>query len=152
MQQTPWNHALNMLARRECSRHEVEAKLQRKFDINPDELDALLDRLIQTGLQSDKRFAESWVRAKFNQGKGPNRIRMELRQKGVSNDLVERSLAEPGFDWFQSAEQLANKKLGTLDSDEPMDAQKKAKLYRFLSYRGFDRDQIDHAIDSCRCG
>ena len=46
-------------------------------------IEELLDTLSGEGLQSDERFAESFVHHSLNKGQGPNKITQELRQRGV---------------------------------------------------------------------
>ena len=74
--------AMDFLARREYGQAELAKKLADKGykrAIVEDELQRLTDE----GLQSDTRFAESFVQSRINQGKGPQRIRADLRQRGV---------------------------------------------------------------------
>lgn len=145
MQRTPWNKALNLLARRERSRQELAQRISQSFpELDPEELESVLVRLQDTGLQSDERFTESWVRARYQQGKGPIRIRYELREKGVAEHLAERFIESEEFDWYRCAEQQVGKKAPAGELDFPA----KAKLHRFLSYRGFTSDQIEYAIEA----
>ena len=53
--------AMDLLARREHSRRELISKLKvRGFE--GEEVEAYLDRLAEKGLQSDHKFAESYIR------------------------------------------------------------------------------------------
>jgi regulatory protein len=74
--------ALNLLARREHSRMELTQKLKlRNFSEN--EISQTIEQLTQQDLQSDKRFAECYMRSRAEKGFGPVRIKFELREKGV---------------------------------------------------------------------
>ena len=42
----------------------------------------LFGGLTDEGLQSDARYAGSFVQSRINQGKGPIRIRQELKERG----------------------------------------------------------------------
>lgn len=149
MKATPWNHALNLLARRERSQQELTDRIQQKFpDLDSAELERLLIRLEESGLQSDQRFTESWIRARYQQGKGPVRIRHELREKGINESAAELYMGEDQFDWFQSAADVAQRK----QPSSSLDFNDKGKLYRFLSYRGFTQAQIEHALSQYNCG
>jgi len=87
--------AMDLLARREHSAQELRQKLKtREYDI--DAIDEILQALKEDRLQSDERFTESYVNHRFNAGVGPLKIRYELRQKGVSDRLVDEFL-EPGL-------------------------------------------------------
>ena len=73
--------AIDLLSRREHSQLELRKKLVAK-GFADDEVDELLLRLHEENLQSDERYAESYVRQRVDKGYGPIRIRQELRQKG----------------------------------------------------------------------
>ncbi|HVL00870.1 MAG TPA: regulatory protein RecX, partial [Dongiaceae bacterium] len=76
--------ALQLLSRREHSLHELQQKLAGEHA--EEDLTAVLTQLVDAGLQSDRRFADVWVRHRSQQGFGPIRIRGELRQKGIASD------------------------------------------------------------------
>ena len=45
-------------------------------------------QLVDDGLQSDERFTEAFVRSRINQGKGPARIRADLRERGINDAVI----------------------------------------------------------------
>lgn len=149
--------AMNLLARREHSALELREKLLKRFgEIDGPEgasgtsgktpdIDAVLNRLAEQGLQSDERFTEAFITARERQGKGPLRIAQELRQKGVSDDLVAQYLDESDDCWAELAEEVRSKRFG----DAPIQTSKeKARQMRFLQYRGFSHEQVRRAIAS----
>ena len=95
--------------------------------------------LAASDLQSDRRFCESFVRSRSQQGQGPRRIAQDLRQRGVADSLVREYLWEADIDWFAALQQLYRKRYG---ETKPSDYKEKAKRMRFLQYRGFDYDLI----------
>ena len=133
--------AMDLLARREHSRLELERKLgARGFD---DDLVAeVLDALEHEGLLSAARFAESFVAARFAKGQGPVRIRRELVERGVTatRDLLENER----FDWDRLARDTRIRRFGRA---RPKDLKEKARQTRFLEYRGFGHDQIRRALE-----
>lgn len=135
-----WNTALNILARREHSQHELRHKLQKRFPEELDSIEEVLTRLVDQHLQSDDRFAEMWLRAQISKGRGPIRILMEARQKGVSQK-VEQLIQSTEHDWFEQCLDVAKRKFSG-----PISYEQKAKAYRFLAYRGFSTDAIQYAI------
>lgn len=147
MSDTPWNAALNLLARREYSQAELRRKLSQKF---PDEdttvIDSVLERLVDTGLQNDERFAEAFFRSQVARVRGPIRIRHEARQKGIA-EQVDNLLASTDEDWFELAREAAMRKLGR---DNASDPKVKARIARFLAYRGFNTDQTMNALDALK--
>lgn len=141
--------ALNLLARREQSRLELKQKLtQRGFSYQT--VENCLERLKQQGLQSDQRFGSSYIQQRYQKGYGPNRIKQELVQKGIASQLQYELLQQQNLDWFVSAQRLLSKRARPLsvDADFKSRQQLKAKHYRYLQYRGFEQDQIQHAIES----
>lgn len=137
--------AMNLLARREHSRQELERKLHGKLAPDAVQLGAVLDRLEQDGLLSDSRYAEAFCNARMRVGKGPVRIRAELRERGVEEHLVERALVEMGVDWIDLARDVACKRFGHA---APLDHREQAQRMRFLQYRGFTSEQIRAALKS----
>lgn len=138
-----WNTALNILARREHSQFELQKKLSTKFPEASDEIQDVLARLIESGLQDDERFCEMWFRYQVSKGRGPNRIRMEAKQKGVA-EPIGQLIESGGIDWFELCEDCLKRKFSRgLSYDE------RPKAYRFLAYRGFAGDAISHAIGQC---
>ncbi|EAQ97009.1 regulatory protein RecX [Congregibacter litoralis] len=132
--------AVNLLARREHSRKELEQKLKKRFD-DHGVVSEQLDRLTEEGLQSDARYAESFVRQRYNRGHGPLRVRQEMRQRGVPDEDVQMAMESAGYDWSSSASIVLKKKYGNTPAG---DAKEKARRSRFMQYRGFC---IEHFID-----
>ena len=134
--------AMDYLARREHARGELARKLETAgFDA---EIAAeAIGRLAEEGLQSDRRFVESFVQSRINQGKGPVRIRAELGERGIASGLVDRAIDDAHEDWHSLAREIRVKKFGR---ELPDDFQDKARQMRFLQYRGFERDHIQAAV------
>jgi regulatory protein len=134
--------AMDFLARREYGRDELVKKLADKGykrSVVEDELHSLAEE----GLQSDTRFAESFVQSRINQGKGPVRIRADLRQRGIRDGVIEGALEEAAGDWYELAREQRVKKFGEAVPD---DFKEKARQMRFLQYRGFEQDHIQSAF------
>jgi regulatory protein len=136
--------AMDYLARREHGRTELLAKLEKAgFDRDAGE-DAVAG-LIEDGLQSDQRFVEAFIQSRFNQGKGPVRIRAELKDRRLAGGMIEQALADAGQDWYALARQVRQRKFG---AGRPADFNDKAKQMRFLQYRGFEPDHIQAAVSA----
>ncbi len=134
--------AMDYLARREHSRDELCRKMQKAgFDINT-ALDAI-ETLKKEGLQSDRRFVESFVQSRIGQGKGPTLIRADLVQRGVRDPVIHEVLSEVDEDWAALAKQVRVKKFG---AETPAEFKEKARQMRFLQNRGFEPDQIQAAV------
>jgi regulatory protein len=132
-QDDPYPRAIALLAQREHSARELERKLRDKgFD--GARVAGCIARLQQERLQSDARYAESYVHMRSGKGYGPLRIRAELAERGVADELIEPPLAEMDGQWHALAEEARRKRFG---SRLPRDFQERARQARFLQYRGF---------------
>ena len=95
--------AMDYLARREYGRDELVKKLGHCGLQSTTSRPTEVDRLTDDGLQSDERFAGSFVQSRINQGKGPVRIRQELKERGSACIVAENALEEADQDWFELA-------------------------------------------------
>ena len=136
------NTAMDLLTGREFSRAELAEKLNKRFDQHA-AINDVLERLAEEGLQSDTRFAEAFVRSRLYRGHGLMRIRQDIRQKGIAEELITRTLDEADVDWKHLAREVAQRKFG---QRKAADQREKAKRMRFLQYRGFNYDQIKFAL------
>ena len=134
--------AMDFLARREYGQTELIRKLADK-GFERDVAEQAVCQLTDEGLQSDQRFAESFVQSRINQGKGPVRIRMDLAQRGIGDTAIEIAIEEADPDWRALAREQRHKKFG---SATPSDFKEKARQMRFLQYRGFEQDHIQSAF------
>jgi len=137
------NSAIYSLAMREHSRQELHKKLIQKEYSEDVDLNKLLDELEECGYQSDQRFTESFIRYRVSRGQGKVKISNDLKMRGVSASLINKSIQQADADWFALARQLREKKYG---ENIPDDYKERAKQMRFLSSRGFDAEMIRYAI------
>lgn len=124
---------MDLLARREHSRRELSQKLSKRFP-ETDVIPQVLDRLEEENLLSDQRFTEAYIRARSNKGFGPQRIQIELREKGVSDTDISIGMEESDVNWFELADRIRTKKFGGIVDSDP---KTKSKIFRFMNYRGF---------------
>src|SRR5690606_29880490 len=87
--------AMDLLARREHGRVELERKLRRR-GASPELIEVALDRLAEEGLLSESRYLESYIASRARAGYGPLRIREELAQRGLPREAIEQALGECG--------------------------------------------------------
>jgi regulatory protein len=134
--------AMDFLARREYGQQELINKLSDKgFD--RDIAEQAISVLTNEGLQSDSRFAESFVQSRVSQGKGPVRIRLDLSNRGIRDSTIDDALEVTESDWYLLAREVRAKKFG---HGQPRDFKDKAKQMRFLQYRGFETGHIQSAF------
>lgn len=136
--------AMNLLARREHSVSELTTKLL-KADFELDDINAVIGKLKSADLQSDERFAENYLRYRSQRGFGSQRIRLELKERGVADEIINDTLKEAGIDWFSIATEVRCKRFGEQCPDDYKD---RAKQQRFLQYRGFTHEQITESFNA----
>lgn len=143
--QKVYNRAIQLLSMREHSVFELEQKLNSKFsELQAKNLvSAVINELVEAGLQSDDRFTESYVRSRQLRGVGPIKVQAELRAKGVGSALVEEYLNFEDGCWYDAATEQAHKKFGEGQAQDYTDWAKRA---RFLQGKGFAHEHIDHAV------
>ena len=135
--------AMDYLSRREHATHELFQKLLAKEEYEADDISEALARLADQGLLSDERFTKAFIHQRINRGTGPLKIRAELRQKGVSDAMIETFLNERDVQWQESALAVRIKKYG---SERPADLKETARQSRFLQSRGFSSEQTRYAM------
>jgi regulatory protein len=131
---------MDFLSRREHSSKEIYQKMSRKVESKEMLLESIKD-LERDGLLSDERFAESYFQSRKRRGFGPLRIKSELIQRGVKENLF-YSL-EKEIDWSSNALDALKKKL---NGKVPQETKEILKLKNFLNYRGFEFQDIDKAF------
>ena len=136
--------AMDYLARREHGRSELINKLS-KFGFQAATADDAVAQLVDDNLQSDQRFVEAFIISRINQGKGPLKIRADLRARDIEGGIVDIGLEDAEQDWYASARAVREKKFGP---DYPADYSEKARQMRFLQSRGFDTDHIQAAVSA----
>lgn len=131
---------MDFLSKREHSSKEIYQKMSRKVESKEMLLESI-EELQRDGLLSDERFAESYFQSRKRRGFGPLRIKSELIQRGVKENLF-YSL-EKEIDWSSNALDALKKKL---NGKTPEETKEILKLKNFLNYRGFEFQDIDKAF------
>jgi regulatory protein len=128
--------AIRLLARREYSRAELEARLIAKGASRID-LAIVLDELSALGYVSNERYARAFAEQKA--GRYSQRsIASELKYKGVEMEDIGAALATAGVDDASALEALWQRRFGR----PPADNREKARQVRFLQARGFSLSAI----------
>jgi regulatory protein len=139
-----YNRALNFLSYRPRSSQEVARSLA-SHRVDEHVAGRVLERLKNAGLVDDEQFADFWIsnRRQFSP-RGARALRQELYQRGVSRDVIERSIQDFP-DEVEMAARAARRRaraLGSLDG-----ATFFKKLLSYLNRRGFDYETSKSAID-----
>jgi regulatory protein len=139
-----WNYVLWLLGRQAYSTAQVKEKLLKK-EVSPDIITQVLEKLKDYRFLDDARFAEQYVQSRQKR-KGKIALKLELRRKGIDEELAETTLAELSDDTqLETALGLLQKQLPRLQTG---DAHKRyGKAYAFLARRGFTSDVIRKTLD-----
>jgi regulatory protein len=129
-----YQKALHFLSYRPRSSTEVRQNLSKR-GISESLIEETLNRLQSTGLVNDEAFARAWVENRNTfRPRGKPALRMELRRKGLSDEIVQSVLESQGDEAvlaFMTARKYARRLLG-LEWPEF-----RQKLSGFLARRGF---------------
>ena len=139
------NRALNFLSFRPRSIHETRHFLLLKR-YSQEIIDEILAFLIETGFLDDLKFAAWWVdsRCRANPG-GPIKLKMELTQKGISPEIINRVTK---LDYVNLAKAAAKKFAAKLTETDTQIRLR--KLQDYLKRRGFTWDQITASLHLIR--
>lgn len=135
---------MRFLARREYSRLELIRKLLAR-SFHSEMIDAVLDSLEHRGYLSDERFAELLVRSRISACYGPFKIKFELREKGVTESVIDKVMGQHDVDWVALAVKAKEKRFGQAATT---DINELAKQVRYLKGRGFYHQHVDLVVPS----
>ena len=137
-----YQRALNFLSYRPRSQAEVVRNL-RKHETPENQIEETIERLLKNNLVNDEDFAQLWVenRSEFRP-RGAYALRMELRQKGLSDDIIDPVLNNVNEE--ELAYRAALQRGYRLRNYEWNEFRK--KLSGFLSRRGFSYQIISNTV------
>ena len=137
-----YNKGLDLVSRREHSRHELMQKLAKRYPQTSLIIEEALDKLEINKILDDERFAEMYINARARKGFGPKKIEMELNAKCVDSILISNALGVYET-WLENAQKELKKKF---KDQKPTDYQSKMKQKQFLFTRGFSGSIIDKVL------
>ncbi|RDI17508.1 regulatory protein RecX [Lentzea flaviverrucosa] len=125
-----------LLTARARSRQELYDALLRK-EISPGVAEVVLGKFDRAGLIDDAQFAEMWVRSRHTyNGLGRRALVMELRRKGVADEVVAEAVAAVDNEAEEErARELVRKRLRTLSGVD--ETTKIRRLVGALARKGY---------------
>jgi regulatory protein len=125
-----------LLTARARSRQELYDALLRK-EISPGVAEVVLGKFDRAGLIDDAQFAEMWVRSRHTyNGLGRRALVMELRRKGVADEVVAEAVAAVDSEAEEErARELVRKRLRTLSGVD--ETTKIRRLVGALARKGY---------------
>jgi len=137
-----YQQALVFLSYRARSEKEIRQNLH-KHEFPEAVIEGIIERLRQAGYANDEQFASAWVENRsLYRPRGRRALRMELRQKGLDDSIIESALEKVDDDAMAYA--AGKKKARKLQGQEWLDFRK--KLGAFLARRGFSYATIEPMI------
>lgn len=133
--------AYNFLSYRMRSEKEMREKLLEKY--NEEIVEKAIQKLAEYNYVNDDDFGRAWVNSR-KLGRSKKAISFELKRKGLTEEVIERSLNDLDSDSeFEAALELikSRKKYHDLSRDEAYQ-----KVGGFLSRRGYGYDVIKKVI------
>ncbi|WP_324611560.1 recombination regulator RecX [Bacillus massiliglaciei] len=143
--QKAFNDALNYLSFRMRSESEVRKHLKQKGIEDPVIKEAI-HKLYQYNYLNDLDFAKAFVQTKANNGaKGPITTRLELKEKGVSEALIDQAMDEYPFELqLEHAIKLAEK---AIQKEKKLSERAlEQKINQTLARKGFSSQVIQEVL------
>ncbi|MDD3396953.1 MAG: regulatory protein RecX [Clostridia bacterium] len=135
------NGALKLLSLFSKTEKELADYLKIKT-YSEDTINYCLQKLKEFNYLNDEFYAKNFINAK-KKTKGKKAIEYELKLKGVSDEIIKKTLSEMIENQQDDVLNLARKFIKNKDNDLKL----KEKLFRHLASKGFDYDEINFAIN-----
>lgn len=137
--------AFRLLKLRPRSEYELRQKLGRK-QYSDETIDETIQYLKQLQLIDDRRFTKAWINSRLARPFGLNRIRQELKLKGIEEQIIkeELSTAKETFTEDETVLNLAQRRFKRYKNIERIKA--KRRTYEYLVRRGFSSAAITKAL------
>jgi len=129
------------------SEKEIREKLKRKNFSAP-----IIEQTIQyfkdLELINDRQFAQKWISSRLGKPFGLNRIRFELKDKGIDADILQQELKEATRNYPETEIATALAKRQAAKYENIAKIKVKQRLYGYLARRGFSSTAINKALGS----
>lgn len=122
---------------------EVRIKLV-TFDISDSDKKKIMQLLVDEGFIDDERYASTFVRSKIHLKKwGVNKIKMALRMKGISDEIIKNALSEIDPEIYRE-ELVKVLKAKKINESDPY--KRKAKLAQYAMQKGYEPSLVWEVI------
>jgi regulatory protein len=132
--------AMELCSRKEYSEGEIRNKLK-FWEVNPDDIDPIIETLVKEKFIDDLRFATAYVRDKVRLNHwGRTKIRYMLSMERVGRSFIDQALEEIDEELYLDAlTELLQKKAREL-RNESNPFNRRQKLLKFAQGRGYEVD------------
>ncbi|MFH1783480.1 MAG: RecX family transcriptional regulator [bacterium] len=142
------DYAYLLLSYRDRSKKEIKARLKRK-KYPESVISEVLYKLENEGYINDYIYASSWIKSRLREKpRGRKLLFLELIQKGIHRETIDKALGEhfpDSFDEAELAKRALEKKLPSYKKLDEKTA--KRRIQSFLLRRGFSYDAIREICD-----
>ncbi len=164
-----WNRVLGFISKRERCEKEIREYLKRLIEkyhvvvdlpvdphadrpgglfLQKNNIDATIDKLKSLDFLNEERFTKAYIHDNYHlKHKGKNRIRQELKNKGINELMTDEYLNEIGAESEANKALELAKKRREIMKNLPVWTQKR-RLFGFLVRRGFEPKISLAAVDS----
>lgn len=139
------NYACKLLKYRSRSQKEIEDRLKKK-KFSAEIIEKVIPWLKEKQYLDDLKFAQEWIAQRKRKGYSEKLIRWELKQKGVSEEMVSSNLSnqEGLLSDKEVAKKLVEKKIKLHKNLEPVKV--KQRVQSLLLRRGFSWEVIGEIL------
>ncbi len=142
VQDKAYMRSIDLLARRARSEWELRDYLKRK-EYEPEVVDQIIKKLSEKGYINDEKFATSWVEnRRLLKSTSKRKLQLELKQKRISNDVIDNVLENDETDEKEVLKELVAKKRHQTKYQDNL------KLMQYLSRQGFGYGDIKSVLES----
>ena len=122
---------------------EVRNKLA-TFDMPDSEKEKIMQLLVDEGFIDDERYASTFVKSKTHLKKwGVNKIRMSLKLKGLSDEIISNALSEIDPEMYRE-ELMKVLKAKKINETDPY--KRKTKLAQYAIQKGYEPTLVWEAV------
>jgi regulatory protein len=127
------------------SEKEIRDRLIRK-GFGRENIDGVVRYFKDIDLINDRRFTRKWIASRLAKPFGANRIRFELKEKGVEDSLVQEELeqATKEYSEFEAVAELAKRQTAKYRGIEA--GKMRQRVYAYLCRRGFTYQTVMKAV------
>ena len=142
-----YNNAIHYLAKRMRSEKEIKDYLKKK-EMEEPVINEVIHKLTTQKYINDEEYATAYVRTQLNTtDKGPEVIRIELKERGIPREIMDRSIEEYSYEaQLEKAVKLAEKFFSKKSKDS-LKVQKQ-KFESMLGRKGYSFEIISTAMNA----
>lgn len=142
-----YNKVLSYILKRKRSIKEIKEYIK-KFSLEKNEEDEIIEVFIYNGLLNDRSFASSYISDKmYLSNLGPNKIKEELLNHDISIEIIEEEINKiPNEIIEEKLKKIIMKKINT--NHNKSNYMLKQKLLYELSDNGYDKELIIYLFDN----